>query len=55
MLGLTSVHVNRTLQLLREDGLIVLRKRRLQIPEVDRLKIYCDFNADYLHLDRRND
>lgn len=53
VLGLTSVHVNRTLQYLRDDGLIVLRRRRLIIPDVDRLKAYCDFNPDYLHLSRR--
>ncbi|MCJ2023614.1 Crp/Fnr family transcriptional regulator [Methylobacterium sp. J-067] len=52
MLGLTSVHVNRTLQLLRDSGLIVLRKRRLLIPDVARLKAYCDFNPDYLHFSR---
>jgi len=53
VLGLTSVHVNRTLQHLRDEGLIVLSKRRLIIPDVDRLKAYCDFNPDYLHLSRR--
>ncbi len=53
VLGLTSVHVNRTLQLLREEGLIVLRRRRLDIPDVERLMLYCDFNPDYLHLVKR--
>jgi len=53
VLGLTSIHINRTLQYLREDGMIVLSKRRLIIPDVDRLKAYCDFNSDYLHLKKR--
>ena len=38
VLGMTSVHVNSTLQALREAGLIVLERRRLAIPDVDRLK-----------------
>lgn len=53
VLGLTSVHVNRMLQVLRQAGLIVLQKQRLAIPDVDRLKAFCDFNPDYLHLVKR--
>lgn len=52
VLGITTVHVNRTLQALREEGLIVLRRHRLDIPDVERLKAYCDFDPDYLHLKR---
>ena len=48
--GLTPVHVNRTLQELREAGLIVLRNRRLEIPDAERLKAFCGFNPNYLHL-----
>lgn len=48
--GLTSVHVNRTLKFLRETELIVLQKRRIHIPDVGRLKAFCDFNPDYLHI-----
>ncbi|GJE53496.1 hypothetical protein GOFOIKOB_6577 [Methylobacterium tardum] len=50
VLGMTSVHVNRTLQALREAGLIVLERRRLTIPDVDRLKEFCGFDPAYLHL-----
>lgn len=50
--GLTSVHVNRTLQELRRSGLIVLGNRRLTIPDPDRLKSVGLFTATYLHLDR---
>ena len=51
--GLTSVHVNRTLQDLREAGLIALKSRQLTIPDVGRLKAFCAFDPDYLHLSRR--
>lgn len=50
ILGLTSVHANRTLQTLRAQGLIELAKRRLHIPDVPRLKAHCNFDASYLHL-----
>ena len=49
--GLTAVHVNRTLQELRRDGLIVLERKRLQIPDLEKLKDAAMFNANYLHLD----
>ena len=48
-LGLTSVHVNRTLKSLESDGLIVRHKRILTFPDWSRLKI-ADFNDRYLHL-----
>lgn len=54
-LGLTSVHVNRTLQSLRQAGLIVLEKRRLTIPDVQKLKTFCEFDPAYLHLIKRLD
>lgn len=50
--GLSSVHVNRTLQVLRNSGLIVLKGRILTIPDFDALKEVALFNANYLHLDR---
>lgn len=49
--GLTAVHVNRTLQELRRDGLIELQGRRLFIPDLAALKRVCAFNANYLHMD----
>ena len=48
--GLTPVHVNRTLQLLRADGLIILTHRMLTIPDRPRLKRAGMFNSNYLHL-----
>lgn len=49
--GLTSVHVNRTLQELRRDGLIELAHKRLRIPDLQRLMDASMFNANYLHLE----
>ena len=49
--GLTSVHVNRTLQELRHDGLIELERKQLQILDLARLIDISMFNPNYLHLD----
>jgi CRP-like cAMP-binding protein len=48
--GLTAVHVNRTLQELRRDGLIVLEHKRLTIPNIQRLADAGVFDPNYLHL-----
>lgn len=48
-LGLSTVHVNRTLQELRGDGLITLRGRFVTIHDWESLKRAGDFNANYLH------
>lgn len=53
VLGVTSVHINRTLQFLREEGLIKLQRRWIEIPDVERLEAFCDFNSGYLHLVKR--
>lgn len=50
VLGLTSVHVNRTLQLLRERGLIRLENKHLTILDYDGLRRLADFDPNYLHL-----
>lgn len=50
VLGISGVHVNRILQELRGEGLLTLRRRRLEISDVARLKAYCGFNANYLHM-----
>jgi CRP-like cAMP-binding protein len=49
--GLTSVHVNRTLQELRRDGLIELERKQLQILDMPRIMDVAMFNPNYLHLD----
>ena len=50
--GLTSVHVNRTLQELRRHGLIEFERKRFRIPNLERLKDAAMFNPNYLHLER---
>jgi CRP-like cAMP-binding protein len=50
--GLSSVHVNRTLQELRASGLILLHERVLTLPDLQGLKQVALFNDNYLHLDR---
>lgn len=50
-IGLTPVHVNRTLQELRAQGLIILQGKELTIPDLERLKDASLFNDNYLHLD----
>jgi CRP-like cAMP-binding protein len=50
-LGLSSVHVNRTLQELRRKKLITLENGTLTIQDLDALKEISFFNPDYLHLD----
>jgi CRP-like cAMP-binding protein len=52
--GLTAVHVNRTLQELRRDGLIVFERRRLTIPDLLALQGAGLFNPNYLHIRRLN-
>lgn len=51
--GLSTVHLNRTLQELRGTGLITLRDRRLTILDYHALCNIAMFNSNYLHLDRR--
>jgi CRP-like cAMP-binding protein len=54
-LGLSSVHVNRTLQELRRQKLITLEGGTLTIEDFDKLKEVTFFNPDYLHLDYNHD
>ena len=46
------MHVNRTLQELRRQGLIALEGRRLRVPDLAALQDAALFNPSYLHLDR---
>jgi len=50
--GLSVVHLNRTLQELRANGLIVLRDRMLSINDLDALQDTALFNPSYLHYAR---
>ena len=49
--GMTTVHVNRTLQRLRKDNLIATQRGRLTILDSSALADIAGFNKDYLHTD----
>jgi transcription initiation factor IIE alpha subunit len=54
-LGLSPVHVNRTLQALRRRKLITFEGGTLTIQDLDALEEVSFFNPDYLHLDYSNE
>lgn len=49
-IGLTPVHINRTLQRLRTAGLIRLCQRRLTIIDPERLALMAGFDGNYLQI-----
>lgn len=49
-LGLTAVHVNRTLKTLESEGLITRNKRSVTVANWRGLRSAGDFTANYLHL-----
>ena len=49
-LGLSTVHVNRTLQKLRSRRLIAFDRKRAIVLDPAALKACCGFNPNYLHL-----
>jgi len=51
-LGLTVVHVNRTIQELRRRGLVELENRQLTILDKRGLEGVAEFDPSYLYLDR---
>lgn len=52
-LGLTSVHINRTLQELRRMQLVELQNRRVRILDLAKLKSIAAFDDDYLYLGKK--
>ncbi|TFI57562.1 Crp/Fnr family transcriptional regulator [Sphingomonas parva] len=52
-LGLTSVHVNRTLKDLRERGVVEFRNGMVEIGDPARLKAEAEFDPAYLYLEKR--
>ena len=52
-LGLTPVHVNRTLRALRERGLVEFRGGRVSIRDLAALRRAAEFDPAYLYLERR--
>ena len=51
--GLTSVHVNRMLKKLREQGVLTFRGGEVHIHDWDALQRAAEFDTSYLHLERR--
>ncbi len=52
-LGLTSVHVNRTLKELRTRGLVEFRGQRVAIQDLEGLERVAEFDPAYLYLESR--
>ena len=52
-LGLTAVHVNRTLQALRARKLVEFRSGRVVIEDLEALQKLAEFDPSYLYLERR--
>ncbi len=50
-MGLSTVHVNRTLQELREAGLVIWKGRQVTLPDPEALKTAALFDPNYLHLE----
>jgi CRP-like cAMP-binding protein len=50
--GITPVHVNRTIQLLRGQGLIAWKGREIHVADMSALRRVALFNENYLHLGR---
>jgi CRP-like cAMP-binding protein len=53
-LGLSTVHVNRSIQQLRKKGLIVSKGRFLCIRDWEGLKQAGEFDPTYLHLNSQH-
>ena len=53
-LGLTAIHVNRTLKELREQKLVEFKAGRVTILDLARLERIAEFDPAYLYLEHRN-
>lgn len=51
-LGLTPVHVNRTIQQLRALGMVVISNRTVTLPDLPALRNMAEFTPGYLHTGR---
>ncbi|KAK0335501.1 Crp/Fnr family transcriptional regulator [Sphingobium yanoikuyae] len=49
--GITSVHVNRALRALRNDGLMTFRSKKVEIPDRQKLAKLGEFDPSYLFFD----
>ena len=52
--GLSTVHVNRVLNRLREAGLVTMQRHRVAIADLPRLTAIAGFDLEYLHLAGRD-
>jgi CRP-like cAMP-binding protein len=52
MVGLTPVHLNRTLRKLRESGLAIVRDGFASVPDLQALRRFAGFDPSYLYLER---
>jgi DNA-binding transcriptional regulator LsrR (DeoR family) len=46
--GLTTVHVNRTMRALREEKLVAVERQHVTILDFERLSVISDFENSYL-------
>ncbi len=50
ILGLSTVHMNRTMQVLRRSGFVEIGRGRLKAHDLDKLRTLGDFDPDFLTL-----
>lgn len=51
-LGLTAVHVNRTMRVLSDEGLVAITNRTMTVPSVAQLRQIGGFDPSYLHVEQ---
>lgn len=51
VLGMTTVHLNRTFQTLRRESLLFMEGPVVRVPDFDRLRAIAEFDAGYLLLE----
>ena len=54
-MGLTPVHVNRTLQGLKREGILRTDHKAIQIGDWDRLAEIAEFDPDFLLIERMDE
>jgi CRP-like cAMP-binding protein len=52
-LGMTSIHINRTLKELREQDVVEFRRGRVAIGDLDALRRIAEFDPAFLYLERK--
>ena len=53
-MGLTSIHINRMIKRMRDEGLIEVQNKRLRILDIEHLREVAGYDPLYLHLKRRS-